>query len=169
VGVTNDVIHLWNDLQTDIKNLVDVGLMAKLHLAHKYSLTSFNNLSLKTSVEDVLGLTLDKEPQTSDWKSGELSDAQRDCALDSRAPKLANISPDAAIDAIAPVLLYQVLAPALVKRQEEMRITIPENWYTVNGKYGYMFRKNNNFWGKEVQWTAKDCYWFVGDKFQGYT
>ncbi|KAJ7880939.1 hypothetical protein B0H13DRAFT_2345312 [Mycena leptocephala] len=58
-------------------------------------------------------------------------------------------SPDAAIDAIAPVQLYDVLAPALEKKQEEMRITIPENWYSVNGKYGYMFRKNVDFWGKE--------------------
>ncbi|KAJ7800015.1 hypothetical protein B0H13DRAFT_1932828 [Mycena leptocephala] len=76
-------------------------------------------------------------------------------------------SPDAAIDAIAPVQLYDVLAPALEKKQEEMRITIPENWYSVNGKYGYMFRKNVDFWGKEVQWAPKDCYWFVGEKFQG--
>jgi hypothetical protein len=62
--------------------------------------------------------------------------------------------------------MEQQMWPALVKRQEEMRITIPENWYTVNGKCGYMFRKNNNFWGR---WTAKDCYWFVRDKFEGYT
>jgi hypothetical protein len=35
--------------------------------------------------------------------------------------------------------MEQQMWPALVKRQEEMRITIPENWYTVNGKCGYMF------------------------------
>jgi hypothetical protein len=56
VGVTKDLTIIWDDLRTEMKTLVDVGMMAKLLLAEKYPKTSYGNLSLKTSVEEVLGI-----------------------------------------------------------------------------------------------------------------
>jgi ribonuclease D len=62
-----------DDLRTEMKNLVDCGMMARLLLAEKYQKQTYGNLSLKTSVEDVLGFKIDKDLQQSDRNASELT------------------------------------------------------------------------------------------------
>ncbi|KAJ7461245.1 ribonuclease H-like domain-containing protein [Mycena latifolia] len=76
VGLSNDILVIWDDLRIDMRNLTDAGLMAKLVLAEKYSKTAYGNLSLKSSVEDVLGYELSKELSNSDWSAKDLTDDQ---------------------------------------------------------------------------------------------
>jgi ribonuclease D len=61
-----------------MKNIVDVGCMARLLLAHKYSQTQYGNLSLKISAAEILQYHVDKEEQQSDW-TGELTTEQKIC------------------------------------------------------------------------------------------
>jgi len=79
VGLAKDINVLWDDLRSDMKHLVDVGLMAKLALAEKYGKSPYTNLGLNTSVEDILGYTISKELTTSDWAADVLSDEQIRC------------------------------------------------------------------------------------------
>lgn len=70
---------IWDDLRTELKALVDAGMMAKLLLAEKYPKSSYGNLSLKTSVEEVLGFAIDKELSESNWASDTLTTEQKQC------------------------------------------------------------------------------------------
>ncbi|KAJ7617680.1 ribonuclease H-like domain-containing protein [Mycena polygramma] len=157
VGISNDVIHLWNDFRINIMNLVDAGLMAKLMIAHKYPDQPYGNLSLQQSVAENLGLYVGKEQRESDWKckanKGDLDDDQKTYA---------------ATDACATLRLYEVLVPALEDKSRKLRTSIPQNWYTVDGRYGELMRKFPTATGEIVPWSVKDCYWFYGGKFQGY-
>ncbi|KAJ6460681.1 ribonuclease H-like domain-containing protein [Mycena vitilis] len=74
VGMTSDLLVIWNDLGCNMNNLCDCGLMAKLLLAEKYMDGPFSNLSLEQSVEDILGYTIPKDLQTSNWKGDERGD-----------------------------------------------------------------------------------------------
>jgi ribonuclease D len=78
VGLANDISVIWSDLRSEVKNMVDVGLMAKLLLAEKYCNTGYSNVGMQDCVADVLGYQLDKGPQKSNWKA-ELSDDQIKC------------------------------------------------------------------------------------------
>jgi ribonuclease D len=84
VGVPADLTVLWNDLGSDMNNVVDCGLMAKLLFAEKYKETLFTNLSLQQSAEDILNLTIAKEMQKTNWKgddNGDITDEQKKCEL----------------------------------------------------------------------------------------
>ncbi|KAJ7168841.1 ribonuclease H-like domain-containing protein [Mycena filopes] len=74
VGLIKDIAVIWDDLRLEMKNLVDVGMMAKLTLAEKHGKIGYGNLSLKVSVEDILGYKIDKELSQSDWAPKKLSD-----------------------------------------------------------------------------------------------
>ena len=84
VGLTKDISIIWDDLRSEMKNLVDVGMKAKLVLAEKYPKMSYGNLALKTGVEDVLGFTIYKDLGESHWSANVLSDEQKQCKSDSR-------------------------------------------------------------------------------------
>lgn len=79
LGLVADIMVVWNDLGENMNNLVDCGLMARLLLAEKYNDTSFANLSLEISIREILGFTVDKESQRTNWKSksGELTPEQK--------------------------------------------------------------------------------------------
>jgi hypothetical protein len=81
VGVLKDVSVFWDDLRMEIRNVADSGMMARLMLAEKYQKQAYTNLSLKTSVEDILGFTIDKELSVSDWSTDKLTDEQLECEL----------------------------------------------------------------------------------------
>ncbi|KAJ7616343.1 ribonuclease H-like domain-containing protein [Mycena polygramma] len=156
VGISADLPVIWNDLGCDMNNVVDCGLMAKLFLAEKYKETPFANLSLLQSVSDILGYTIDKELQKSNWKGdtkGDITEEQKKYA---------------AIDAHAALRLFEVLVPALKERSIEIERIIPKGWYTYNGRYGFTVRRNKTHGGKEAPWSTADCTWFFGGKFQGY-
>ncbi|KAJ7759711.1 ribonuclease H-like domain-containing protein [Mycena maculata] len=72
VALTNELTVFWDDFRFELVNLVDVGLMAKLVLCEKYQNTSYSNLSLKVSVEEILGYTITKDLQKSDWTKDNL-------------------------------------------------------------------------------------------------
>ncbi|KAJ7114760.1 ribonuclease H-like domain-containing protein [Mycena epipterygia] len=152
VGFSQDVYHLWHDLRTNMLNMVDVGLMAKLCMAEKYALMPFGNLSLQNSAADILGYYISKDEQKSNWK-GVLTVDQIKYA---------------AIDASACIRLYNALGPALEKLEVTHQVRIPPNWYSMNGRYGDLMRKYPTVWGEELAWSVKDCYWYYANKFQGY-
>ncbi|KAJ6457534.1 ribonuclease H-like domain-containing protein [Mycena vitilis] len=156
VGVSADLPVIWNDLGCDMNNVVDCGLMAKLLLAEKYKDAPFANLSLLQSVSDILGFTIDKELQKSNWKG----DAEGDITEEQKKY--------AAIDAHTALKLYEALAPALKERSVKIDRVIPKGWYTYNGRYGFTVRQNKTHGGKEAPWSTADCTWFFGGKFQGY-
>lgn len=66
MGLIKDIAVIWDDLRFEMRNLVDVGMMAKLLLAETHGKGGYSNLSLKTCVEEVLGYTIDKNLQQSD-------------------------------------------------------------------------------------------------------
>ncbi|KAJ7105803.1 ribonuclease H-like domain-containing protein [Mycena epipterygia] len=156
IGLDSDVPHLWRDLRTDIKNMVEVGLMEKLVLTHKYSEQGYGNLSLQASVAEILGFYMSKSVHDSDWKGtynkGQLTDSQITYA---------------AINAAAFLRLYEALVPE--DKQRKLRVSIPRNWYSMNSVYGELRKKYLTMRGEELAWSVKDCYWYSASKFQGYT
>lgn len=70
---------IWDDLRFEMRNLVDVGLMARLLLVEKFPKMSFNNLALQACVEELLGCEFPKEMALSDWATEELDDEQIQC------------------------------------------------------------------------------------------
>ncbi|KAJ7932919.1 ribonuclease H-like domain-containing protein [Mycena leptocephala] len=156
VGSAQDLPVIWNDLGCDMNNVVDCGLMVKLLLTEKYKETSYTNVSLVQSVEDMFQFKVDKEEQTSNWKgdaNGDITDEQKKYA---------------AIDAHASARLYEALAPALAKKAKTSKLVIPSSWYTFNGRYRMPVRTQRTVWNRDAPWSVADCTWFFGGKFQGH-
>ncbi|KAJ7502484.1 ribonuclease H-like domain-containing protein [Mycena galericulata] len=157
VGLLNDVQVVWTDLGSDMRNLVDVGLMARLLLAEKYPDTGYSNLSMAVSVQEVLGMDIDKDPRKSDWKGGD------DNVLTGDQIRYA------AIDAVASLRLYEALVPALDEKSVRLNLDIPQGWYTFNSAYGEPTRTQLTHQGQVALWSTREtCTWFFGGKFQGY-
>ncbi|KAJ7436710.1 ribonuclease H-like domain-containing protein [Mycena latifolia] len=149
VGLSNDILIIWDDLRIDMKNLTDAGLMAKLVLAEKYSKTAYGNLSLKSSVEDVLGYELSKELSTSDWSAKDLTDDQIKYA-------------------IAALRLYEVLKPQLERKSKAIEQHIPDPWYRFNNKSGEPIHLKQAPGGGDIPWHMSDCTWFGGGRYLGW-
>ncbi|KAJ6527486.1 ribonuclease H-like domain-containing protein [Mycena capillaripes] len=153
VGILRDILVLWDDLRTKARHLVDAGLVSKLLLAEKYPKVSYGNLSLKTSVADVLGFEIKKDLDESDWSSDKLTKEQKHYT---------------ALDAVASLYLHDVLVPALEARCTEIQTDIPAAWFTFNTRHGEPTRMKRAADGAEVVWKPRDCTWYVTGKFQGY-
>ncbi|KAJ7683358.1 hypothetical protein B0H17DRAFT_1227851 [Mycena rosella] len=130
----------WNDLRLDLVNLIDVGMMARLVLARKYSSGAYQNLSMETSVEEFLGCQMAKSEQTSDW-SGELSPAQVRYA---------------AMNAIAALHLYVELVPRLKGEARRLQRDISSAWYSFNSRMGEPTRMKRTIRDEVVPWSVKD-------------
>ncbi|KAJ7243245.1 ribonuclease H-like domain-containing protein [Mycena rebaudengoi] len=147
VGLLTDIPVIWNDLGTDLRNLADAGMMAKLLLVEKNPSAPYANLSLQESVAEILGFHVDKDERKADWKA----------VL------------NAAIDAVASLRLYNRLLPALQRKSVEIQKPIPETWYRFNSLYGEPMQIGAlTWWGEQAPWSTRDCRWFFGGKFQGY-
>ncbi|KAJ6461130.1 ribonuclease H-like domain-containing protein [Mycena vitilis] len=118
VGASNDLFVVWDDLRTDMNNIVDAGMMARLYLADKYPKPGYGPLSLKTSAADILGFTVVKEQTESNWSSNDLTAGQKEYA---------------AVDAIVSLALHDELEGALARKEAESQVDIPSAWYTFNG------------------------------------
>ncbi|KAJ7642615.1 ribonuclease H-like domain-containing protein [Mycena polygramma] len=154
VGLVRDIQVIWDDLRCEMKSLVDAGMMARLLLAEKYPKGSYNNLALKTSVEDVLGYSVSKELSESDWSASKLTDEQKRYA---------------ALDAIASIRLHDVLVKELEAKSKRIDSPISAAWYTFNTRIGEPTRQRRGVdSGQEIIWKTSDCTWFAGGKFQGY-
>ncbi|KAJ7767243.1 ribonuclease H-like domain-containing protein [Mycena metata] len=153
VGLIKDIAVIWDDLRMEVKNLVDVGMMAKLVLTDTHGKGGYSNLSLKTSVETVLGYEIDKDLSQSDWSTLKLTDEQINYA---------------ALDAVASLKLYDVLQGRLAQKSIEDDVQIPKAWYNFNTKAGEPTRVKKAADGSEVTWKTSDCTWFAGGRFQGY-
>ncbi|KAJ7178809.1 hypothetical protein C8R43DRAFT_942410 [Mycena crocata] len=64
-----------NDLRTELRNLVDTGMMAQLLLAKKYSDSGYQNLGMSVCAEEILRCRINQGLQVSNW-TGELTEAQ---------------------------------------------------------------------------------------------
>ncbi|KAJ7939465.1 ribonuclease H-like domain-containing protein [Mycena leptocephala] len=153
VGVLKDINVIWDDLRIEMNNVCDSGMMARLMLTDKYPKHGYSNLSLKTSVEDILGFAIDKDLALSDWSTNKLSDEQITYA---------------ALDAVASLELYNSLKVGLANKSNEIRKQIPEGWYTFNTKLGEPTRTTRGPEGMAVMWRPSDCTWYSGNKFVGY-
>ncbi|KAJ7754692.1 hypothetical protein DFH07DRAFT_773681 [Mycena maculata] len=129
----------WDDFRFELVNLVDVGLMAKLVLCEKYQNTFYSNLSLKVSMEEILGYTITKDLQK-----------------------------NAATDAVASLLLHDTLSIEMEIKGNEIGTKVPQAWYTFNTRFGEPVRTKLSFTGSEVQCKLSDCTWLAGGKFVGY-
>ncbi|KAJ7221922.1 ribonuclease H-like domain-containing protein [Mycena rebaudengoi] len=169
VGLLNDMHVLWRDIRIELKQMVDVGLMARLLLAPSFGDTAFSNLSMQETAAYILHCRVDKADQTSDWK-GRLSDSQIKCEgyRLARNMMLTHRLRDAAIDAVASLRIYSEVAPALFVKGEKLGKSIPAEWYSFNSTYGEPMRTTRNIHSEEVAWSVKDCPWWFSNKFQGY-
>ncbi|KAJ6510131.1 ribonuclease H-like domain-containing protein [Mycena vitilis] len=152
VGLLNDVSVVWNDLRSELKCLVDVGMMARLSLADTHPVGGFGNLSMEDCAAEVLGFRVDKTEQTSDWSKPLTPEQIR----------------YAATDAIVALRLYEKLVVDLVVKSSDLGRDIPEGWYGFNSRFGEPTRLKRTVRGEEVPWSTKDCPWFFSGRFQGY-
>ncbi|KAJ7143097.1 ribonuclease H-like domain-containing protein [Mycena crocata] len=152
-GLIKDISVIWDDLRFEMRNLVDVGFMARLLLAQKWPKISYSNLALQTCVEELLGFTFPKDMAQSNWGAEELTNAQISYA---------------AQDAVACARLYRLLVPALDKKSRDDDVSIPSAWYTFNTKAGEPTRRKRAVDGTEVMWKQSDCTWYSGGRFVGY-
>ncbi|KAJ7130012.1 hypothetical protein C8R43DRAFT_957222 [Mycena crocata] len=143
-GLLKDIAVIWDDLRFEMRNLVDVGLMARLLLVEKFPKMSFNNLALQACVEELLGCEFPKEMALSDWATEELDDEQIQYAGQ---------------DAAACLALYKLLVPALQQKSKTIDAPIPAAWYTFNTRMGEPTRLKKGADGNEVIWKTGDCYW----------
>ncbi|KAJ7672311.1 ribonuclease H-like domain-containing protein [Mycena polygramma] len=153
VGATNEILVFWDDLRTEMKSIVDAGMMAKLLLAEQYPKLGYGPLSLKTSVADVLHMNVKKEQTESNWRADELTADQKEYA---------------AIDAIASLALHDALEVELANKSANLAVDIPTAWYTFNTKCGEPIRVKPAMDGSDVPWKVGDCTWYSGGKFIGY-
>ncbi|KAJ7934483.1 ribonuclease H-like domain-containing protein [Mycena leptocephala] len=134
VGLTSSNIGvIWDDLRTEMKMLVDAGLMAKLYLVEKHE-----------KGEELLGYNIKNEESASEWAADELSAEQKNYT---------------AIDAAASLRLYEYLALALKRRNKEIDSAIPRAWYTFSTKMGEPTRLKRGPDGAEMVWRTSDCTW----------
>ncbi|KAJ6579189.1 ribonuclease H-like domain-containing protein [Mycena vulgaris] len=139
LGVVNDIPVIWNDLRLDVNNLVDAGMMARLLLVEKYPNGAYQNLSMDTAAQEILGFRVNKDEQVSDW-TGTLSDAQLRYA---------------GTDAIVVLRLYEALQPQLRARASQLGRDIPDAWYNFNSRMGEPTRVKRTVHGVVVPWSEK--------------
>lgn len=63
VGLGNDGKVIWDALNAEIRNFVDIGLMAKISKPEEYVDEDLVPLSLERTVHDFLGKKIDKTLQ----------------------------------------------------------------------------------------------------------
>lgn len=169
VALANDLLVIWDDLRIKPRKMVDIGYVASLALAERYPKSSYSNMSLKNSVEDILGFTIDKDLGKSNWAAKNLTEEQIQCKAPRVASKEAADEPtDAALSAMASFRLVEVLDPELERRSVEISAEISEWWYTFNSRMGEPTRTKLSVAGEVVSWRTSDCTWYAGGKFIGY-
>ncbi|KAJ7739612.1 ribonuclease H-like domain-containing protein [Mycena metata] len=156
VGLIKDISVVWDDLRMEMKNLVDVGMMAKLVLAERYPKVGYGNMSLKQSVADILGFRIDKDLQTSDWAAVKLTDDQIQCEPAAIKHAATNDATDAALDAMASLRLHKSLVEELKKKSAEVESPIPKAWYSFNTKAGEPTRIKRGADNTEIAWKTSD-------------
>jgi hypothetical protein len=169
VGILKDISVVWDDMWMEMHNVADTGMMARLLLAEKYRKQGYSNLSLKTSVEEVLGFSIEKDLAQSDWSATQLTKEQIECKCTTFLKiKMYSQTLDAARDAVASLHLYQILKVRLEEKREEIGTAIPEGWYTFNSRLGDPTRARLATDGTEVFWNPSDCTWYAAGRFQVY-
>ncbi|KAJ7458426.1 ribonuclease H-like domain-containing protein [Mycena latifolia] len=151
VGLPSDILVIWDNLRLDMKNLTDTGLMAKLAIADRYPKQAYSNLSLKTSVKEMLGYKLPKDLTNSNWSAKNLTDNQ---------VKL--------LDAVAALRLFEVLEAELERKSSVIEQTVPDAWYRFNSRSGEPMRLKPTPEGTELPWRVNNCTWYVGGKYVGW-
>ncbi|KAJ7016192.1 hypothetical protein C8F04DRAFT_1282321 [Mycena alexandri] len=125
VGLLSDIPVFWRDLRSELRHMVDVGMMARLLMTavasdeeftgNPYVDGGFQNLSLQKCAAVILGFSVDKTEQVSDW-SGDLTVEQIQYA---------------ATDAVVVLRLYERLVVSLKERAEFLRLDIPTVFLVV--------------------------------------
>jgi hypothetical protein len=168
VGIINDAGLFWEDLRTDMKNLADAGLMTRLAYIDLHRDELFGPLALETAATEVLGITVDKEYQKSDWR-GPPHAGHRICAcshfMDLRFSLMLVV--DAALDAAISLRLYERTSVKLRDMEAEIGKPIPRDWYTFNTTLTEAMRVQRSIRNVELPWSTRDCTWFVSGKFHG--
>ncbi|KAJ7635499.1 ribonuclease H-like domain-containing protein [Mycena polygramma] len=141
VGLISDIIVFWDDMRFEMVNLVDAGMMARLLLAEKHSKGSFNNLALKTCVEDILNFSISKELSESNWGDVKLSDEQKEYA---------------GLDAIASLRIHRAVVTPLKEMGVRIGSPIPSGWYTFNTRMGEPTRIKHAPDGSEIPFKTSD-------------
>ncbi|KAJ7434139.1 hypothetical protein FB451DRAFT_1380013 [Mycena latifolia] len=117
----------------------DSGLMAKLAVADRYPKQVYGNLSLKTSVEEILGYELPKDLTNSNWSANTLTDNQ-----------------------------VKLLEAEHDRKSTMIEQPIPDAWYRFNSRSGEPMRLKPSPDGVEFTWRVNDCTWYVGGKYSGW-
>ncbi|KAJ7093623.1 ribonuclease H-like domain-containing protein [Mycena crocata] len=140
VGLLSDIPVIWNDLRSELKNLVDCGMMARLLLAETYDVGGFQNLSMDVAASEILSCRIDKSLQVSNWR-GTLTDAQIRYA---------------GTDAVVGYRLYVALLGRLAAKSRGLGREIPVGWYSFDSRMGEPTRLKRTVRGEEVPWSTRD-------------
>ncbi|KAJ7024882.1 hypothetical protein C8F04DRAFT_1192050 [Mycena alexandri] len=132
--------------------MADVGLMTRLWHVEDHQVDAFTNMALDAAASEVLGVTMDKSYQKGvNWKND---------------PHEAHIT-YAALDAVVPLRLYEMLDPELINTNNQSDITFNPVWYTFNSVMGEATRLRASVRNTDIPWSTMDCTWFASGKFQG--
>ncbi|KAJ7758267.1 ribonuclease H-like domain-containing protein [Mycena metata] len=152
-GIISDGVVIWEDLRSNARNLVDVGLITRLWGASRHPEEPYSNLALDKASLEVLDLAIDKTFQTTvNWKM---------------EPNEAHIL-YAAIDAAVALRVHEALAPNMDEEEADTDTTFSRDWYTFNCTFGEAMRMKRSVRGVEIPWSMKDCTWYANNKFQGH-
>jgi hypothetical protein len=169
-GIINDACVVWEDLRTDMRNVIDVGLMVRLWKVDDHLDENFLPMAMDVAMKEALGRQVDKAYQKADWKVRP-HEAKKLCKLvplhlfASLTPALLFV--DAALDAAISLRLHDLALVHLQAKSAEIGRPIPVDWYTFNTRLTEAVRLKVSVRGLEIPWSAKDCTWYSGGKFQG--
>ncbi|KAK7044302.1 ribonuclease H-like domain-containing protein [Favolaschia claudopus] len=178
VGLQNDTNYLWRDFSVPCRRFMDVGFMLRLALPEKYP-NGANNVSLQACVECIFDRTLPKTSSTTyDWGLGvpavghprytELITCTHQFIASQAIAHLQDFATDAALDAEAPLALYEPIRLLLLQKAISLWRHLPEYWYTFDYINGGSVRMHPNALGALQNWTFVNCPWFIGGDFNGY-
>ncbi|KAJ7229013.1 ribonuclease H-like domain-containing protein [Mycena pura] len=147
-GIYSDGQRLWDSFRWNLYGAVTLGLMAKLAFPEQIhpKLPYSADPGLTTILPHVLGYSVDKHVQHSDWNVAELSKEQKDYA---------------ATDAHAALKAFQQLLVLLAQVQSNGDL-VDENWYTFDVVERKRVERNSG-----TEWKAA-CPWWSGLASEGF-
>ncbi|KAF7311174.1 hypothetical protein MKEN_01018600 [Mycena kentingensis (nom. inval.)] len=149
----SQVKYLWEDLNIDVQNIIDVGLMTRLCFPHYLPIQGFGPLSLQESSRMILGRETEKGDLCSDWQRAQPTKKQIQCA---------------GMEAALPVQIFEIADEKLHATRSRYGCLCPTWWYTLHGTFGSIAHGKSDD-TRVALWNLSTCHWFSKGKFQGYT
>ncbi|KAK7001022.1 ribonuclease H-like domain-containing protein [Favolaschia claudopus] len=158
-GISNDGKVIWDAFHINVRNFQELGVMARIVFPISYRLTS-SPLSLRQCVADILHFDMSKDERRTDWERG-----LRD---DSNGRNVDKIVKYAALDSQAAYEIYLLMVNCLAITEAQRAVHIPVGWYGYDCHEGKTMRFERDIDEELVEWSVKDCRWFVRGRFSNF-